>query len=502
MVKKKDKKGDGASVILGNTNDNVVNINEGTFKQLVANNDMLNRLELAARTGKTFGGKRDLYKVLGYKPITELRNEDYVGKYLRQDIAQRIVHAYPDAVWTRFPSVQEDDDTQNETAFEMEFDNLAKRLRLFHYLNRADRIAGLGQYSVLLLGVADGMDLTEPLMNVSGPEAVIYLMPFSEYNAQIQKYDENPASERFGLPEIYALMTGGYAGKNSSQMPTKTIYCHHSRLIHLAEGTLENDVFGLPRLQPIFNRLEDLEKVVGGAAEIYWINGRGGLSFNLDKEVQLQPDAKEEFDKATESYVHQLSRTLRTQGMEVQPLHLPVEGPAEHVEAIMDLISGTTGIPKRILVGSERGELASSQDENNWLTRIEERRDTYCEPLILRPLIDKLMMIGALPMVEEYTVEWPKLSSASETDKAEIMLKKSQAIRAYTDAQGADMLVPPEQYVEEVLGMDYREDDIKDWLDSEGKKMMEDLAEMEGQRDVAEKAAGKATEKARMTDAN
>ena len=37
------------------------------------------------------------------------------------------------------------------------------------------------------------------------------------------------------------------------------------------------------------------------------------------------------------------------------------------------MISAETGIPKRILTGSERGELASSQDRDNWFERYPER---------------------------------------------------------------------------------------------------------------------------------
>ena len=73
---------------------------------------------------------------------------------------------------------------------------------------------------------------------------------------------------------------------------------------------------------------------------------------------------------------------------------------------IVNLISGTTGIPTRILLGSEAGQLASEQDRANWAERIDERRTLFCGPRILEPLADRFQEMGVL---SEGTVEfeWP-----------------------------------------------------------------------------------------------
>ena len=38
---------------------------------------------------------------------------------------------------------------------------------------------------------------------------------------------------------------------------------HWTRVIHIAESTLENPIYGIPRLRPVYNRLMDIEKVTG-----------------------------------------------------------------------------------------------------------------------------------------------------------------------------------------------------------------------------------------------
>ena len=345
--------------------------------------------------------------------------------------------------------------------FEMAFALVAKNTNLFHFLNRFDKLAGLAHYAVLFVGVADNADLSQPMGMLRGPEDILYLMPFGECYATIQEYETDIANRRYGLPKMYNLQTGGYADNDRGRggaFPSRSFVVHHTRVIHAAEGTTDNNIYGIPRLKPVFNRLDDLEKVVGGSSEVYWLNGRGGLSLNAAADAPLL-DAEDTKKQAAE-YVHQLTRILTTQGLDVKPLDFKIHEPDKHVGPILDLIAGATGIPKRILVGSERGELSSAQDENNWLGRVAERRRNFCEPMMLRPFVDMLIGVGALPKMEEYEVVWPPLISASELEKSEVATKMAAAISSYANTLGAELIIPPQQFVEDVLNLEYRPDDI------------------------------------------
>ena len=244
--------------------------------------------------------------------------------------------------------------------------------------------------------------------------------------------------------------------------------CIIAVFLHVAEGMLENDVFGIPRLQPVLNRLDDLEKVVGGGSEIFWLNGRGGLNLNADKDMDIRDPEK--LQEHAEDYAHQLTRILKTRGVDVRTLELSIADPDKHVSVLLDLIAGTTGIPKRILIGSERGELASSQDENNWTNRVKERRDNFCEPLMLRPFIDRLIALGALPQVEDYQIIWPNVVTLSALSRADIAQKVSQSIATYVNSVG-DTLIPAQQFVEEVLDMEYRVDEVMEKENSDAIQM-------------------------------
>lgn len=93
---------------------------------------------------------------------------------------------------------------------------------------------------------------------------------------------------------------------------------------------------------------------------------------------------------------------------------------------IIALISGTTGIPQRILIGSEAGQLASEQDRANWAERIEERRALYAEPNILEPLVDVFQDVGLLSKGDIEFV-WP---SAFIQNPLEIGQTQAQTARA------------------------------------------------------------------------
>jgi hypothetical protein len=53
----------------------------------------------------------------------------------------------------------------------------------------------------------------------------------------------------------------------------------------------------------------------------------------------------------------------------------------------MALISAGTGIPQRVLMGSEQGKLAAKQDRANWDNRVTDRQTDFAGPLVLRPFV-------------------------------------------------------------------------------------------------------------------
>ncbi len=425
-----------------------------TNQQLVALSALIQRANLASRLGQQFGGKRDIYNALGYKK--DLTYDDYYNCYDRQDIAGRVVDMPASATWRNVPKIKEDDDEEKDTAFEEAWKGLSKRLKVWHYMERADRLAGIGRYAVLVIGVRGSGTLSDPLekSSLKKPEDIIYLSPFSERSAEIATWETDPGSPRFGRPLTYKIDFAGDL-KGSVRFTAGQQIVHHTRVIHVADGLLEDEVFGRPRLRRVINLFYDMAKVAGGSAEMFWQGAFRGLHADLRDEHELGPDDEKNMTTEIDEYIHGLRRYIRTQGIDLKTLGGETPDPRGVFEVLISLISGATGIPKRILIGSERGELSSSQDETNFNSYIHERQIHFAEPMVLRPFIDKLIEFGALPEPKEpYKVEWPNLFELDDKDKAEIADKKAATIQKYASTITAEEVVPIPEFREKILGLD------------------------------------------------
>lgn len=411
---------------------------------------LTDRLALSRELGSSHNGQRDYYEELGYK--TTLTYDNYLNLYKRE-IAGRIIDLPVDTTYKGGFTIEEDEEA-DETPFEATTKELLTRLNATDYIKRADRLASIGRYSVILIGVKGSTALSAPIRPTSlrTPDSILYLSVFSEKNADIKELDTNPRSERFGKPLLYEITMG----KTKSGIERKEVV-HWSRVIHVTEKLLEDDTLGVPKLERVANRFEDLIKTVGGSSEMFWQNASGFTHANYRDGFVPDPmldDASEDIEAEIEAFAHKLRKVLITEGMDVQRIEGATPDPTGIFNTLKQLIAGAANIPARILFGTESGELASSLDQDNYYDDIEQRRETHAEPHIIRPLIDRFILIGALPPVD-YSVVWEPLKTMTETQRADIMVKKSNAIRAYVGSRGdATQVVPAHEYRSEVLELE------------------------------------------------
>jgi uncharacterized protein len=390
--------------------------------------------------GTSFAGARDYFDVLGYPK--ELTIDSYWGKFERDPLGGRIVEFPPNETWRDTPTVKDgrDKDAKDDTAFAKAWADFAELRRVYHYCKRVDTLCGVGRFGVLLIGVAGDSNLEVEVTRVPNLDQILYLRPYGEPSVSIAEFETDPANPRFGLPRIYNLSVGDPNSTISggASLPSQTVRVHASRVIHVAEGLLENEVYGMPRLQRVFNLLDDILKLVGGSAEASWLLMRKGFVLNIDPTAELTAEAKESIEQEFEEYEHGIRRFMKTRGVTVSDLGSEVVDPTGLFGVILSLISAATGIPQRILLGSERGELASSQDASNWAGHIASRQLNFAEPAILRPLIDRLIAWGALPKptAKNYTVIWDPLFELNDQERAQIAATWADAIQKLDSVYG------------------------------------------------------------------
>lgn len=409
---------------------------------------LVSRAALAEKMGKSFDGKRDLYDSFGYS-----RNPNYdvyFGFYDRDGIATRVVDSIPDETWRERPFFlddgQEADDAEdNPSELQQEFSSLAKRLDLWSAFNDADAACGYSRFALIFLGLPGRLE--EPAKK---SDSLAYVSVHDEGTSSIDATDveKDPESERFGLPNFYQVAIG-----DKDLGTQETVRVHYSRVVHIKDGKSRSRIYGVPRLKKILNRLYDIEKVVGGSSEAFWLLIYRGMALTAQEGFSMpavdSPEYKAMQDEI-EEYMHGLRRYMRLRGVNVEDLGgNPVDGQTQF-NLLVDYIAGAMQIPKRILLGSEMGQLASSQDDKNFADFIKTRQVNFAEPKVLRPFIDRLMELGILPESEDYRVEWPSLFTMNEAEKASIASTVAGALS--TASGGApETIMPPDEFAKRYL---------------------------------------------------
>lgn len=414
------------------------------FRELVSNALMTTRKEwLSNFLGSN---QKNIEKECGHPDAVTV--DDCFTAFTRGDIAKRIISIYPDECWGENPEVYESE-TEEETEFEKAWEEIQQKFSLYSYLHRADVLSGIGRFGVLLLGLSDGLDMSLPVPTGRKLE-LLYVRPFEEKYAKVKSVEMDVHNPRFGKPVLYTLTFQNETDFGPTQM--QNIDVHWTRVIHFADNRTNSDVYGLPRLEKVYNRWVDLKKVSGGAAEMFWKGGFPGLSVEAlptEGDVDFDEEATKE---QLQNYMNGLQRYIATVGMSVKSLAIQIADPRPHMEVQIRLIAIATGIPWRIFMGVEVGQLASEQDMRAWNRRLKKRREQYLNPFVLLPFVERLVEYGILPKPAQIEIHWPDLNSPTDLDKAAVAEKQTSALAKYVQS-GVDLMVPPFFFLTLVLGL-------------------------------------------------
>lgn len=409
---------------------------------------LMQRFQLAGFMGfDSFGGLRNFFQALGFKE--NLTVQDYRQRYKRGGIAKTLIDRLPEEMWDDGVYIREEEyDADNLSEYEIESARLWERLSIDSRLMKADKLAGLGSYSVVLIGVKEASeDLSQPLPRLSGPDDIIYLLQYAEDNAKVLSLVTRSNDPRFGRPEFYEINTVSEASVSSRLNPLQTVgklrKVHHSRIIHIAHGLLESDWIGTPDLEASWNDLDSLFKIAWGGPEAAWRKMDMGIQWDLNPEYdQTTPEAQERIEKMTEQIEemrHQLRRDIKTSGVTAKPLTGSVDKYGPNGEFAIKLIAGTNCLPYTMLVGEELGLRAGENNRESLNIAVQGRRKQIGTPLV-RQLQDRLISVNGLPKPRskdgKYNVVWGIEEELSEDAKAGLAKSYADANKAQNDAGG------------------------------------------------------------------
>lgn len=399
-----------------------------------------------------------------------IRMQDYLDMFERNDYASRVVSIYPDECHAVSPLIYETEKVRN-TAFEKgvnaytEFDEggnpVDPETNLFHYWHRVDVVSGICRFGALMLGIDDGRDLDQPAdgltergETITGvPERkLLFMRALDESMVKVKNYETNTKNPRYGRPKMYTLRLANLTVDSDffdSDRMTRDQDVHWTRVIHVADNRTTSEIFGVPRMRPVFNRLLDTHKVLGSAAEMFYQGGFPGLALTLDPTLLTAglPEVDESsIDEQMYLYMNRLQRYLHLVGYEAKSLAPNIADPKGHLEGLLQAIATAIGVPLRIFLGAEQAQLASGQDVRTWNRRLLRRQNRYLTPMLVRPTIDRLIALGVLPRPKRglgsYRVVWPDVNIPNPDELSTVADRNASSIMKYMQSAAWQMIHP------------------------------------------------------------
>jgi uncharacterized protein len=454
-----------------------MNAEDRAIMEMILNTAMTTRTDLF---NKLLDPRRDINAECGY-PVT-ISNEQYRAMYDRE-LGRRVVDIYPEETWEKSPDIYEDENLNVETEFEKVFNALEDEHSLLHYMQRADALSGVGHYGTILWGIDDGLDLNQPVAGFETWKAttgkpstgtpkkrnLTYIRVLDESLATVGTYNNDPKSPRYGQPETYTITLAdpslsSISGVAAQPGGTQTTV-HWTRVTHIADNRKTSEVFGSPRMEPVWNRLYDLVKVLGGAGEMFWKGGNPGISLETQpglENARLDADATE---TAMYKYMNGLQKYIALTGMSAKSLAPNITDPMSFFKTQVEAICVTIGVPFRVFMGIEEGVVSGSQATNAWNRRLDNRKNRYVTPMLIKPVLQRLTDLGVLPPIAVpygWKIVWPDISNPSVMEKAEVAIKRTDALVKYVSG-GVDSVMAPLEFLTLICGFN----------DSEAKSIIE-----------------------------
>jgi hypothetical protein len=455
----------------------------------------------------------DIDKECRYPKVLTL--DHYNNLYMRESVAARVVSLYPDESWAMEPEIYETEDLDEDTEFEKDWEALNNELHLLSALQYADEVSGIGNFGIVLLGFDDA-NSGDPSKPVSGVRddgtrdarfsdvKLLYARPFSQVYCKITDWETNVSNPRYAQPTMYqiGLVNPSVLSARADitiPPPENWTKIHWSRIIHICDNRQFSNVWGIPRQQQVFNNLWNVRKILGSDAQGYWSFGFPGISVETQPGVDAPDFDKAKTKEEIRKYIEGMQRYIALEGMSAKSLNGSVPDPSPHLNAQLMAICIKLGSPLRVFLGTEEAKLASSQDMRTWNKRLFRRQTTYNTPFLIKELLNRLFLVGALTRPAKGPfVKWADLNAPTDNDRATTAQKITDALLKYI-AGNVFTIMGPREYLTLVLGLPLKQ--VNSIINVVGAtKMMSNLNKIAAAAQKAQASPTGRIKKAKITD--
>lgn len=374
--------------------------------------------------------KHDHYADFGWPD--QLQFQQFYRLYRRNGLAFAGVDKTILKTWQDSPEIWEHEEPA-ESEVESEIRQRFADLRIWQHFAEADRRSMVGRYAGVILRFRDNQDFDKPVTSVPGGlDGLAGVIPVWESQLTVAEWVSDPKSEEYGEPKFYQFTESALGGESQSPRHFRV---HPDRvLIWSDDGTVN----GRSALEPGFNDLLDAEKVKGAGGEGFWKTSRGAPIISAaegltpkDVAANMGVDTSEVLDEINsqlESFQAGFDKGLMLGGMTATPLTINLPSPEHFFSIAVQGFAASINIPVKILLGSQTGERASTEDAREWAQTCMSRRVTRNTPII-REFVNRLERVGILPE-KDWHVEQADLTESTAEEKmgrAKTMAEINQA---------------------------------------------------------------------------
>ncbi|AHD00469.1 DUF1073 domain-containing protein [Leisingera methylohalidivorans] len=344
--------------------------------------------------------------------------------YRRNGLASAGVNKTILKTWQDTPEIWETAKAK-ESPLEKDIRQRFEDLMIWQALAEADRRAMVGGYAGVILRFRDDKRFDQPVDSVRGGlDGLAEVIPaWGGQGAQLEvaEWVTDERSEDYGKPKMFRF---NEAAVGKGQNKVRQFMVHPDRvLIWSKDGTIhcESD------LEPGYNDLLDAEKVKGAGGEGFYKSARGNPVLEADKEMKWADMAKamgvpvgelaDKMNEQVEDFQKGFDKLLMVQGMQAKTLPVTLPTGDTYFNAAVNSFAASLLIPVKILLGSQTGERASTEDATEWNLVNNARRVNFAKPRI-RALLNRLERVEIIPE-RDWAINWADLTDASKDKKIE-----------------------------------------------------------------------------------
>ncbi|CNI68942.1 Protein of uncharacterised function (DUF1073) [Yersinia frederiksenii] len=411
------------------------NNNLNAVASLIVNSMEQSRREAISAGNSSIGNTKrtSLYDEFGYPK--RLSFTHFYNAYDRNEAAGAAIEITLDNCWSDYPEIYEGDETKESTNFTPWDKKVNKIFKgLWEKIKDADKKNLIGRYSALIIQVKDNRPWDEEIdlsvVKNSREFALLRLIPVWEAQLDVADRETNQEHENFGFPTMYTF-TELPVEQEAIDLPGRIINVHPSRVIILAEGSENGHMeTGRSLLRTGFNKILDIEKVTGGAAEGFLKNASRQLNFSFSEKTDFHALAEalgvkySELKAAMTEQVKKLNNntdsSIIMQEGTAQVLSVTIDDPTPTTTTALSLFCATFQCPLKIFIGMQTGERASREDEKRWSKVGNARRNSFLTNVITE-IVKRFWTYGFIEAPEsgEITISWSDLLEPTDSEKIE-----------------------------------------------------------------------------------